>query len=78
MSKCPYDPQELAGTPMGMLHCPECGEMIVAGMPHPDYDLLDNLTEEDYRIIAGGQPLDAIGDGAKEDEALGRREDEAE
>lgn len=34
---CPYDPTELTGLPIGMLHCPICGEMIVAGMPHPDY-----------------------------------------
>jgi len=37
--KCSYDPEILKGQPIGMFHCPECGEMVVAGMPHPDYDL---------------------------------------
>ena len=36
--KCPYDPAAMKGFPMGMFHCPECGQMVVAGMPHPDYD----------------------------------------
>lgn len=33
--QCPYDPRELSGAPIGMLHCPECGCMVVAGMHHP-------------------------------------------
>jgi len=36
--KCTYDPKILKGKPIGMFHCPECGEMVVAGMDHPDYD----------------------------------------
>lgn len=45
--KCPHDPMELAGQPIGMYHCPECGEMVLAGSPHPDYSLLEeeNLNE---------------------------------
>lgn len=35
---CSYDPTELAGLPMGMLHCPECDEVVLAGVPHPDYE----------------------------------------
>jgi hypothetical protein len=31
---CTYDPQEAKG-PIGMFHCPECGEMVLAGVPHP-------------------------------------------
>ena len=42
--KCSYDPTPLIGLAVGMFHCPECGEMLVAGMPHPDYSLLN--TEE--------------------------------
>lgn len=38
MTKCPFDPMTLKGEPLGMLHCPECGEMILAGVPHPDYE----------------------------------------
>ena len=31
---CPEDPTELAGQPIGMYHCPYCGEMQIAGMEH--------------------------------------------
>jgi hypothetical protein len=31
---CPEDPLRLAGQPIGMYHCGECGCMQVAGMPH--------------------------------------------
>lgn len=24
-----------------MYHCPECGEMVLAGMEHPDYSILE-------------------------------------
>ncbi|HLF13223.1 MAG TPA: hypothetical protein VJA26_18640 [Gammaproteobacteria bacterium] len=40
-NKCPHDPRALAGAPIGMYHCPECGEMVLAGLAHP--------TDEDYR-----------------------------
>jgi hypothetical protein len=33
----PWEPQQLVGVPMGQYHCPWCGAMCVAGMPHPDY-----------------------------------------
>lgn len=39
---CPYDPREMLGLPIGMFHCPECGEMVLAGLEHPDYSLLDD------------------------------------
>lgn len=34
---CTYDPRKLKDLPMGMFHCPECGEMVLAGVEHPDY-----------------------------------------
>lgn len=34
-TKCIYDPREMSGLPIGMFHCPECGEMVIAGLPHP-------------------------------------------
>ena len=40
--KCPHDPRELAGHAIGMYHCPECCEMVLAGYPHPDYRLLED------------------------------------
>lgn len=34
-NNCDFDPETLKGQPIGMFHCPQCGEMVVAGMPHP-------------------------------------------
>lgn len=31
---CEEQPILLAGMPIGMYHCPNCGMMVVAGMPH--------------------------------------------
>ena len=50
MSLCPHNPSIEWG-PLGMYHCPECGEMVVAGMPHPDYDT--PWIDEDYAVFAG-------------------------
>lgn len=33
----PYDPLFLVGAPLGQYHCPACGSMIIAGLPHLDY-----------------------------------------
>lgn len=33
--KCSEDPVKLTGQPIGMYHCPECGTMVLAGLPHP-------------------------------------------
>ena len=35
--KCTHDPKQIKG-PIGMYHCPECGEMVLAGMEHPILD----------------------------------------
>ena len=35
--KCSHDPKETKG-PIGMYHCPECGEMVVAGIDHPNWE----------------------------------------
>lgn len=43
LTSCTYDPRPLAGQPIGMFHCPECGCMVIAGMPHPDWSLLDEM-----------------------------------
>jgi hypothetical protein len=42
--KCGHDPEKTTG-PLGMYHCPECGEMVLAGAPHPDYSLLGDCNE---------------------------------
>lgn len=33
----PWDPQQLVGAPLGQYHCPYCGAMVLAGIPHLDY-----------------------------------------
>lgn len=33
----PWDPQQLANRPIGQYHCPYCGAMVLAGVPHLDY-----------------------------------------
>lgn len=33
----PWEPEQLTGAPMGQYHCPYCGAMVMAGMPHIDY-----------------------------------------
>lgn len=33
----PWEPQQLVGQPLGQYHCGYCGEMVIAGVPHPDY-----------------------------------------
>lgn len=35
VANCQEKPDLLAGAPLGMYHCPDCGAMVVAGMPHP-------------------------------------------
>ena len=31
---CSHDPRKTTG-PIGMYHCPECGDMVLAGLHHP-------------------------------------------
>lgn len=33
----PWEPQQLAGAPLGQYHCRYCGAMVVAGIEHLDY-----------------------------------------
>lgn len=35
----PLDPLILSGQPIGQYHCPYCGSMVLAGVPHLDYDM---------------------------------------
>jgi hypothetical protein len=41
---------EYIGVPIGMFHCPECGEMVLAGVPHPDYSIWDQIDSERVSI----------------------------
>lgn len=44
---CAEQPELLAGQPIGMYHCPLCGMMIVAGLPHPE----PSEDNPDYQLI---------------------------
>lgn len=35
-ANCDEKPESLLGQPLGMYHCPDCGAMVMAGVPHPD------------------------------------------
>jgi len=51
MAKCTFDPRREVKGAMGMFHCPECGEMILAGVEHPDYSLLESPSPIKYAAI---------------------------
>lgn len=34
-ANCFEKPERLMYLPVGMYHCPDCGAMILAGIPHP-------------------------------------------
>jgi hypothetical protein len=34
-ANCAEKPEAMAGQPLGMYHCPDCGAMVMAGIPHP-------------------------------------------
>jgi len=55
-TSCPHDPEEPLRTPLGMYHCPDCGAMVVAGVPHP--------SDEEVKEFQGITPY---GDREKED-----------
>lgn len=37
----PWEPQQLTNAPMGQYHCPYCGAMVIAGVPHTDWTVDD-------------------------------------
>lgn len=43
--ECGYDPMPLLGQPIGMFHCPDCGDMVLAGMPHPPSEIVITILE---------------------------------
>lgn len=38
LEPCPERPEALRGAPIGQYHCPHCGCMVIAGMPHAPHD----------------------------------------
>ena len=68
---CPFDPSSMLDMPIGMFHCPKCGEMVVAGIPHPRWDLLDDILSNDELNFIRGE--EGEGDGvSKEDDPSGK------
>ena len=53
MTKCSYDPKVLKGKPIGMFHCPECGEMVLAGIEHLDYNILEEMEKVSEVYLQG-------------------------
>ena len=47
LKQCPYDPQIYVNQPIGMFHCPYCGEMQLAGLPHLPFQI--EVDEEEYK-----------------------------
>ena len=35
-ANCNEKPEELTNQPIGQYHCPDCGAMLLAGLPHLD------------------------------------------
>ena len=48
--KCPYRPELLKYVPLGMHHCPLCGEMVIAAIPH--IKQLPPFTEEELAELS--------------------------
>jgi len=59
---CQYDPRELIGQPIGMFHCPLCLEVVVAGLPHPEWHKLDEFISNDVDLFRG-EGVTECGDG---------------
>jgi len=47
---CPEKPELLKGAPIGQYHCPDCGVMVLAGLPHPRVVLFES-GDVDYSWI---------------------------
>ncbi len=43
--ECPYEPERDGEQPIGMYHCPVCGEMVISGIQHPRKERTDEWHE---------------------------------
>jgi len=50
-AKCPFNPIIYLNKPIGMFHCPWCGEMILAGIPHINYPPIDWDDQEYNELV---------------------------
>jgi hypothetical protein len=56
-ANCAERPEALRGLPLGMYHCPDCGAMVLAGLPHPP--LCRPCLERRHPAFDGGAACDA-------------------
>lgn len=56
--KCSYDPITANSRAQGMYHCPDCGEMVLAGVVHPDY----SLSEADLVVRTDSNSVEFVND----------------
>ena len=54
---CSHEPMIYVGKAIGMYHCPECCEMVMAGVPHPDYGEITETPwfqeDDDLALLSG-------------------------
>lgn len=56
---CDFDPVPYKGQPIGMFHCPYCGEMVLAGLPHPnEFFTLDDDLDRALSLVKGNEKLE--------------------
>ena len=49
-AQCPFDPKIYGSdVPIGMFHCPYCGEMVLAGFDHVPY--MTEFDRDDYHAM---------------------------
>jgi|GEM_PF-5968592 len=46
----PWEPQQMVGVPLGQYRCGYCGAMVMAGVPHLDYD--ETVRHDEFCIVA--------------------------
>lgn len=54
MVTCPHKPELLKGVPIGMYHCPCCGMIVIAGLPHGESDGCIEF-DNDGNLLINGQ-----------------------
>ena len=67
---CAEKPEALKGQPIGQYHCPDCGAMVLAGLPHPP--LCQTCIDRKHPGFDEVPPLAAFGEPATHEEAQQR------
>lgn len=77
--ECMEHPEMLCGEPMGMYHCPQCMEMVVAGLPHPSKESYAEMhAEEMAEANEPDAPAWSVGDYEQQMGRIDRKENDAE